>query len=178
MIVTTLEHIRSHAPCRNGWETLLRGLKKTIIDNEPLPYAKIVEINGLDDALWCCRAEPQYAKEWKAFSIWCVRRVRHLLVNPLVLELFDTFGRREYGTGSGEEFLSAYNKACGSNFDYGSNYSYMWAARAVWQAISANAGHGARQSALSVRCAIDGDDLATDSVEYIAQTEHFLSIVK
>lgn len=82
MITTTLNRIRAHGPCRDGWEKLLTGLGKTTADDEPLPFARIIEINGLNDAVWCCRAEPQYAREWRFFAVWCVRQVDYLLTDP------------------------------------------------------------------------------------------------
>ena len=69
MITTTLNRIRAQRPCMSGWTKLLRGLGKTEADDAPLPYADIVRINGLDDALWCCRAEPQHDKEWRLFAV-------------------------------------------------------------------------------------------------------------
>ena len=78
MITTTLNRIREHSPSPYGWTKLLNGLGKTKADDEPLPFATILEINGLDDALWCCRVEPQYAKEWRLLSVAFARRVEHL----------------------------------------------------------------------------------------------------
>jgi hypothetical protein len=52
---TTLNKIRSFNPCASGWEKLLRSLGKTQADDEPLAFSRILESNGLDDALWCLR---------------------------------------------------------------------------------------------------------------------------
>ena len=49
-ITTTLNRIRAHYPCQSGWTTLLKGLNKTAPDDEPPPFSRIVEINGLSDA--------------------------------------------------------------------------------------------------------------------------------
>ena len=81
MITTTLNRIREHGPCINGWAKLLRHLDKTGADDEPLPFAGIVESNGLDDALWCCRAAPQHSHEWRLFAVWCARQVQHLMTD-------------------------------------------------------------------------------------------------
>jgi hypothetical protein len=78
-LTTTLNRIREHHPCTEGWEKLLKHLGKTQADDEPLPYSTIVESNGLMDALWCCRAEPRYDKEWRLFAVWCARQVHHLM---------------------------------------------------------------------------------------------------
>ena len=92
-ITTTLNRIRSHGPCEDGWKKLLAGLGKTRADDEPLPFASIVAINGIDDALWCCRAEPQYAKEWRLFAVWCARQVQHLMKDQRSLDALDVAER-------------------------------------------------------------------------------------
>ena len=61
-ITTTLDRIREHSPCAAGWSKLLKHLGKTQADDEPLPFSVILDSNGLDDALWCCRAEPQHSR--------------------------------------------------------------------------------------------------------------------
>lgn len=87
MITTTLKRIRAHKPCGinprtsllTGYQKLKAGLGPNIGNNDPFPFARIVEINGLQDALWCCRAEPQYDREWRLFFVWCCRRIKHLM---------------------------------------------------------------------------------------------------
>ena len=53
---TTLNKIRKHSPCQDGWTKLLAHLGKTKADDEPLTILTILDSNGLDDALWCLRA--------------------------------------------------------------------------------------------------------------------------
>ena len=106
-ITTTLNRIRAHSPYEPGWRKLLAGLGKTHADDEPLPFARIVEINGLDDALWCCRAEPQYAKEWRLFAVWCARQVEHLNPNPRVKTAIDTAERYAHGDATDSELAAA-----------------------------------------------------------------------
>jgi hypothetical protein len=55
---TTLNKIRAHSPCHDGWEKLLRGLNKTQPDDEPLWIDQILNINGLDDAVLKTEATP------------------------------------------------------------------------------------------------------------------------
>jgi len=50
--ITTLNEIREHSPCKEGWEKLLAHLGKTKADAEPLHLLTVLESNGLDDALW------------------------------------------------------------------------------------------------------------------------------
>jgi hypothetical protein len=54
--ITTLNSIRKHSPCEDGWKKLLKHLGKTRADDEPVTLLAILESNGLDDALWCLRA--------------------------------------------------------------------------------------------------------------------------
>ena len=53
---TTLNKIRKHDPCADGWKKLLDGLGKTEADDGPLPVADILRISGVDDALWALQA--------------------------------------------------------------------------------------------------------------------------
>jgi hypothetical protein len=106
-IYTTLNRIRAHQPCEDGWRKLLAGLGKTEADNEPLPYARIVEINGIDDALWACRAEPQYAKEWRLFAVWCARQVEHLMTDERSKRACDVAERYALGQATDEELAAA-----------------------------------------------------------------------
>lgn len=54
----TLNDIRKHRPCEDGWRKLLAHLGKTAADNDPLSLAVVLDSNGLDDTLWCLRALP------------------------------------------------------------------------------------------------------------------------
>jgi len=111
MITTTLNRIRKYGPCREGWEKLLKGLGKTQADDEPLPFARIVEINGLEDALWCCRAEPQHAREWRLFAVWCARQVQHLMEDKRSIAVLDVAERHANGQAADEELAAARDAA-------------------------------------------------------------------
>jgi hypothetical protein len=78
-------------------------LGKTRADDAPLPYGTILRINGLHDALWCCRAEPGYGNEWRLFAVWCVRQVEHLLTDSRSIHAIDTAERYALGTATEEE---------------------------------------------------------------------------
>ena len=57
MRTTTLNKIKKHRPCSDGWEKLLTFLGKTEADDEQLSYLRILESNGLDDCLWAALAD-------------------------------------------------------------------------------------------------------------------------
>ena len=111
MITTTLNRIRAHSPCREGWEKLLAGLGKTKADDDPLPFARIVEINGLDDALWCSRAEPQHEREWRLFAVWCARQVQHLMTDARSIAALDVAERYANGQATDGEWAAAWAAA-------------------------------------------------------------------
>ena len=92
-IITTLNKIRAHRPCESGWTKLLKYLGKTKADDEPLPFSVILESNGLDDALWCCRSAPEYDPEWRLFSVWCARQVQHLMKDQRSMDALDVAER-------------------------------------------------------------------------------------
>ena len=75
--ITTLNEIREHSPCREGWEKLLSHLGKTKADDEPLHLLTILEGNGLDDALWCLRVK-SLDRLSRHFQAWCAEQVLHI----------------------------------------------------------------------------------------------------
>jgi hypothetical protein len=111
MITTTLNRIRTHSPCASGWRKLLAHLGKTEGDDEVLPYAVIVGACGMDDALWCCQAEPQHSKEWRLFAVRCARSVQHLMKDPRSLAALDVAERHAHGTATDAELEAANAKA-------------------------------------------------------------------
>ena len=111
MITTTLKRIRDHKPCLEGWTKLLKHLGKTQADDEPLPFSIILESNGIYDALWCCRAEPQYAKEWRLYAVWCARQVQHLMTDSRSLAALDVAERYANGQATEPELAAAWDAA-------------------------------------------------------------------
>lgn len=149
MITTTLNRIREHKPCQNGWEKLLKHLGKTQEDDEPLPYSVIVESNGFDDALWCCRAEPQYSKEWRLFAVWCARQVEYLMTAEQSKNALNVAERYANGQATDEELAAAGTAASAAARDAASDAA--WAARdaardAAWGAAGAAARDAARDA--------------------------------
>lgn len=68
---TTLNKIREHTPCKEGWEKLLLSLNKTKADDEELDLLAILDSNGLLDAVWCFRAVEGYDFEIRSFVRFC-----------------------------------------------------------------------------------------------------------
>ena len=91
--LTTLNKIREHAPCADGWIKLLRHLGKTQPDDEPLALATILDSNGIEDALWCLRAVSGWDREMRLYAVWCARQVQHLMADPRSLTALDVVER-------------------------------------------------------------------------------------
>jgi len=159
MITTTLNRIRACDPCAEGWAKLLAGLGKTETDDEPLPYAKIVRINGIDDALWACRAEPQHAREWRLFAVWCARRMQHLMTDPRSIAALDIAERHANGTATNAELDAAWDAAGDAAIYDAGNVAWDAAWDVAWDAAQA------------VARAVAGDDT------WAEQTAEFLRIV-
>jgi len=101
-ITTTLNEILAAGPCGQqpvsyfskgsapelvGWLKLLAGLEakygKAPDMFAVLPFADILEINGIADALWCCRTRPEYNYTWRGFDTWCITQQVEFLVPEL-----------------------------------------------------------------------------------------------
>ena len=107
MITTTLNAIREHGPCADGWKKLLNHLGKTGADDEPLSLLTILDSNGLDDALWCLRAMPEHNKHWRLYAVWCARQVQHLMTDARSVAALDVAERHAHGTASDQELAAA-----------------------------------------------------------------------
>ena len=107
---TTLNMIRAHDPCPDGWEKLLRHLGKTKADDDLLPFSVIVESNGLNDALWCCRSVV-YDRVWRLYAVWCARQVQHLMKDPRSLKALDVAQDFALGRATQKELAAARDAA-------------------------------------------------------------------
>ena len=145
-IATTLNRIRAHGPCAEGWRKLLAHLGKTQSDDEPLSYATILKSNGLDDALWCCRAEPQHAREWRLFAVWCASQVRHLMTDARSTAALDVATQHANGNATDGEMAAAWDAACAAAWDAASDAARDAAWAAAWAAARAAAWAAARDA--------------------------------
>jgi hypothetical protein len=77
-MTTTLNKIKAHSPCENGWNNLLNHLGKTQADDEPLSIAAILQSNGIRDAVWALCAVEGKDKEIRLFVADCAESVLHI----------------------------------------------------------------------------------------------------
>ena len=84
MTTTTLNRIRDASPCADGWRKLLEGLGKTEADDEPLSLVTILDINGLNDAIWALRCIDDQAQARRyRYELWCARADAQVIAEQL-----------------------------------------------------------------------------------------------
>ena len=108
---TTLNQIRAHSPCTNGWTKLLSYLGKTKADDEPLSIVTILESNGFDDALWCLRAVEGHDREIRLYAVWCARQVQFLMTSEEARAALDVAEMHANGLADDDELAAAYGEA-------------------------------------------------------------------
>lgn len=133
-ITTTLNAIRKHNPCLNGWSTLLKHLGKTQADDDPLPLVTVLNSNGLDDAIWCCRVLPEHDREWRLFAVWCARQVQHLMEDQRSINVLDVAERFANGEATDEERVAARAAAWDAARDAARDAAWDAAWVAAWDA--------------------------------------------
>ena len=174
MITTTLNRIaRTGCLNKSSWARLLESLGKTTADDEPLSFARIVEVDGLGIAIWCCEAEPQYAREWRLFFVWCCRRVEHSLTDQRSRDAINVAERYANGQATDDELVKACAAAKEASADYRGPAAWMA------EAVASKMEHGAATAVLWARKAagICAWSLAAETPELAAQTAEFLRIV-
>jgi hypothetical protein len=152
---TTLNDIRAHSPCESSWKRLLKSLGKTRASKSPVTFEHIIDTLGLDDALWCLRATPQYDKQSRLFAVYCAQQVLNDTTHPDSLAAVDTAYRHAHGRATDEELAAAGDAAAGIAASWEAWAAAGVAARAAeWTAaVRAAAGVAARVAGVAARAA-------------------------
>ena len=145
---TTLNAVRAHGPCADGWRKLLSYLGKTEADDEPLAITTILDSNGLDDALWCLRAVEGHDREIRLYAVWCARQVQDLMTDPRSLAALNVAERHADGQVTDAELAAARDAAGDAAWDA----AWDAAMTAEWAAARA-AARGAQAARLREVCA-------------------------
>ena len=156
MYCTTLNRIRKHSPCKSGWTKLLAYLGKTKADDELLPMEKILDSNGLNDALWCLRSVFEFDRLHRHYAVWCARQVQHLMTDPRSLAALDVAERHADGNASDDELAAAraaaWAAACDADWDAAWDAARAAACDAAWAAAWAAACDAAWAAARVAAC--------------------------
>lgn len=150
---TTLNRIREHKPCRDGWETLLKHLGKTSADDEPLSLLTILDVMGFEEALQCLSSVKGFEKEKRELAITYAREVEHLMPAASKKAL-DVFERYANGSATEVEFKEARRAAADAS--YAASNVGADSNAAVWDAAYAHAAYARAAS----NAAADASDAA------------------
>ncbi len=149
MFYTTLNKIREHSPCCEGWRRLLTYLGKTNADDEPLSFKSILDSNGLDDAIWALRSID--ATEVRFFAVRCVRQIQHLISDERSLNALDVSEAYAVGEATKDELSAARDAARDA-----ARYAARYAARdAAWYAAEAAARDAQQKDFIAIFCSDD-----------------------
>jgi hypothetical protein len=124
----------------------LTNLNKTEADDEPLALVRILELNGLTDAIWTlhtlnCEREP------RLFAVACARQVQHLMTDPRSVTALDVAERFANDQASLDEIRTARATAhdiavnAGTVDDNAAAWAAVWA---TWGAVGGASGESAR----------------------------------
>ena len=165
-IYTTLNAIREHEPCEDGWAKLLSNLGKTKADDEPLALVEILKSNGVEDAIWCLRVLPEeYESKVRLFNCDIAEHVLHLYMaqypnDTRVVEAIRISRMFAKGEATQEELFAARDAARGAAWDAAdavaraTAWDAAWAVEAVARAaVRATARDAARDSVGAARAA-------------------------
>ena len=165
---TTLNDIRSKSPCESGWQTLLKSLNKTKADDEPVSFEFILDSNGLDDALWCCRAAPQYDREWRLFAVWCAKQVQYLNTDQRVTYAINIAEKFANGEATFEQLVGANDAAHDAALD-GANDAASYAASAAANATRDASWNAASAAVVSASAAVSAAAWAANAAASAAR---------
>ena len=143
-ITTTLNRIYSCHPCHSRWSLGMDAAGKSEPDDEPISYEAILDAVGLDDALWCCQAEPQHAGLWRRFAVWSARQVQYLMTDQRSIAALDVAERHANGDATDQELAAARDAAGDAAW---AARDAAWAARAAARAAAGDAAWAARDAA-------------------------------
>lgn len=75
---TTLKKIREHDPCEDSWKKLLQSLGKTKADDTEVTIRYILDLLGVEDAIWLLRSVEGHDREIRLFACDCAESVLYL----------------------------------------------------------------------------------------------------
>ena len=176
---TTLNKIKEFEPCKDGWEKLLLSLKKTEGDDEELSLITILEINGLNHALWALRAVDGFEKEKRLMACDFAESVVYLANDERCVNAIKVSRNYANGIATIEEL----NAACAATWNAGlhSAAAATAAAWAAWYDAADAAILAAMASRDAAFWAANDTDTATATavcIEQEKQTEIFKKYVK
>jgi hypothetical protein len=137
MITTTLNEIKKHHPCQDGWMKLLKHLGKKKADDEPLAFTEILDSNGFSDCCWAMQTRPDLDSLWRHFAVDCAERVKHMMTDERSHNALAVARRHALGQATDEELKEAWAAAWAAADAAGWSAAAAWAAEPVADADAA-----------------------------------------
>ena len=97
MIYTTLNKIKAERLDVVGTGKLVKHLNKREADDEPISFATLTEVCGIEYALGATGTVPEHEKTWRLFAVWCLRQVQHLMIYEDGPRVVDAVERHVHG---------------------------------------------------------------------------------
>jgi len=117
MLTTTTSRLAAQGPCDTGRETLLTFLAKPEPDDEPVSYATILDVLGLESAIWSMCAEPEHITLWRQFAVWCAAQVAPQALDFRSANAVAVAQRHLTGDATRDDLDAAWASACASAWD-------------------------------------------------------------
>lgn len=126
LLTTTLEKLREHKACIDGYNKLVRSLTGSRYDDsdnssyikcdykDDISIRYILDSNELDDALWALRAceqTPELQRAERLFGVWCARQVQHFMTDVRSIDALDVAERYANGAATNDELDAARDAA-------------------------------------------------------------------
>ena len=141
MLTTSFALLHAAGACSGRYKFLARALGgiRAYGRTTEIPLSRILEANGLDDALWALSAVPAEQEQnrdrlARLFACWCVRQVWHLLTDPRSRAVVETAERYAVGEATGEELAVARDAAGDAAWDAARDAAGDAARDAAWAA--------------------------------------------
>ena len=107
-LTTTTARIDACNPCDKRRNRAAQLLGITEPSDQPISYEQLLDTLGLDDALWCCQAEPDLSPIWRRYAVWCARQVQGLMTDQRSLDALNVAERHANGQATDQELTAAW----------------------------------------------------------------------
>ena len=152
---TTLNKLKDAGACTERYKVLLSALDKTESDDEALSILKIIETNGIHDAVWALQTVDGKDKEIRLFAADCAE-----LVLPIYEKQYPDDDRPRKAIGAARNYANGIINAAAR--------AAAWAAArdAAWAAARAAARDAAWDAAWAAARAAAWDEIKSILIKY------------